>query len=146
MNCRQVESLLGLENRDARLDQDAVRRHFGSCATCAGLWPEVALLLGAPVPRERSAPRRRAAKVLAAGLAAVAIVGIALHEPAKSAAAAPGSPPRPIEAAAPRPAGSSALSRSTISYDRGQRYESRVTEEVWTAPTPACLKPGGSGS
>lgn len=146
MRCREVESMLALEDVDARLDRDGVREHLGSCATCAGLWPEVAMLVEAPLAGDRSAPRRKAAKVVAAGLAAAAIVGIALHEPARPSGAARTPAARPIEAAAPLQSGSSALSQTTVTFDRGQRYESRFTHEVWTAPTPSCLKNGGPGS
>jgi hypothetical protein len=151
MRCDELKSVLELDDADAVLDAGAAREHLAGCARCAGRWPEVGMLLeAAHVPGARAGfTRRGAARAVAAGLVAVAIAGVALQQGSRrddgrgSPAAA-----REPDARAPavRPPGSSTVSRRTVIFERGERYESRFTYEVWTAPTPSCLERGGSGS
>jgi hypothetical protein len=143
MRCRDLASLLSMEDPDARFDPAAASGHLAACSRCATRWPEVALLVG--TPDTPSASRRRPA-VVAAGLLAVASLAIgALTPHAESVGAgvaAPSRGPNPPRVAAVI----STASHETVRFDRGARIESRVTYTTWTAPTPKCLQSGGSGS
>jgi hypothetical protein len=149
MRCQDVTALLDLADVDAKLDRSEVGRHFGACARCARRWPEVAILLdlgSAPAVR---ATRRGVRGVLAAALICAALLGLA--EPAGTFASdPPGEDPDAVVADArlpePTTGGSSNVVHETSTYERGQRFESRITHAVWSAPLPSCLQIGGSGS
>jgi hypothetical protein len=149
MRCQDVRALLDLADVDAKLDRSDVGTHFGACARCARRWPEVAILLDL-----RSAPavrltRRSVRGVLAAALIGAALLGLA-ELAGTQAPEAPGGDPDGVIAEARVPerptGGSSNVVHGTSTYERGQRFESRITHAVWSAPLPSCLQIGGSGS
>jgi len=146
MRCSEVSSLLELSDLDARLDRARVGRHFASCSQCACRFPEVVLLLGAGMGDQGGV--RRAARRIAAALVVAAVVGV-MTIPERGGA----SPPESSVARTSAPAVSeirrgsdAAVSLESVRFDRGQRFESRVTSMVWTAPMPKCMQQGGSGS
>jgi hypothetical protein len=153
MRCEEIGSLLDLSDVDARCDPAAVRSHLAGCPACADRWPEALWLIPDRIPATLSHPSRRRIwmRPAAAAVTAIALAGTAvLASLDRTQAVAP----EEVRQAALHPSSSakgprtvvSTLSHETVVLDRGHRFESRVSQAVWTPPPPSCLRAERSGS
>lgn len=152
MNCDATRSLLDLDDVDARVDRDALRRHFELCPACVGRYADVAMLLGAPAPSSRPGRRSPRAVASVAAAAALLLAAIVLFDaapldvpaqaPTGVAAAEPTMLPADADADSDQgdegrirwlPAGVSRVSRTVVRMDRGRTSFSTVQHETVSA-------------
>lgn len=156
MRCEQVEQLLSLEDRDARVDPARLAEHLAECEACRGANPEVAWMMAAVGESDSVAPlpavelhRRRWPWLAAAAAALLGISVVGLREQLSSPL-----PPEhevvnagptilnaealtaltPVASATGADADESSSSENTlISWHDGRRITSTIERSVWRA-------------